>query len=66
MSGEREALEQIHEKAENALAAASLPVSPAIHVEGLTGMMREVLDIAKRALTPEAPDPRLPRPGREL
>lgn len=48
------ALEEVRDKAENALAAASLPVPPATHVEGLTGMMRDVLDIARRALSTES------------
>lgn len=38
-----EALGLLRDTAENGLAAATLPVSPATHVEGLTGILRQMV-----------------------
>lgn len=40
----RERIGLLADKADNYLSAASLPVSPALHVEGLTAGMRELRD----------------------
>lgn len=45
-----EALGLLRDTAENGLAAATLPVSPSIHVEGLTGVLRQMVASIDAAL----------------
>lgn len=46
----QEVLQEISDKADNYLHAATLPVSAAIHAEGLVSGMREIKKLADEAL----------------
>ena len=50
---EREEIGQVADTLDNLLHAALLPVSPAIHVQGLTGGIREVLSRLRKLLDRE-------------
>jgi hypothetical protein len=47
------ALEEIFDKADNALHALALPMPPALHVEGLKGILKDIKTHCAAALPPD-------------